>query len=247
MKKLIFILIIIGGSLVGGGYLAAILLVDRLTEEALQRLERISSVKGVSLKEIRVEESSIASLGSVHWENIDGLLGLSLGTMEAGRPREFRFKIGKLSCSIVDPLLRRVAFEAKGIQLESLGKVVSGSNSLVNDDFRESLTDGELSVEIDMDLFHPKESLRRGLVSFFDLLKNGRADILADVHGTASFMVGDLRQTAHILSTALGQQTVIFIDRSDIESISKSYSQRLTEGEIDLVATHPLQAPTFYG
>ncbi len=244
MKELIFSLFIVGTSLVGGGYLAVILLLDRLTEDVLPRLETLSALKGVSLEELRVGESSLASFNSVHWEGVDGFLGLSIGTIDGGQPRKFRFHVDELSCAIGDPLLRRIVVEANDIQLESLNHPSGGSTSALKESFQESLTGGGLRVEIDFDPLHPKESIQRALNSLSDLLKNGRAEISANVYGTVSFMVGNSRQTAHVLSTALGRQTVIFLDRSDVEHISESYSQRLTETEIDLVATRPFQAPT---
>jgi hypothetical protein len=231
-------------SLIGGSYLAAILLLDRLTEDVLVHLETHSSLKGVSLKEISVGESALSSFNSVRWEEVDGSLGLSFGTTGGGQSRKFRFHVNEVSCAIGDPLLRRIVVLAKEIQLESLSYSSDGSSTSLTDDFQESLTGGGLRVEIDFNPLHPKESIRGALNSLSDLLKNGRSEISANVYGTVSFMVGDSRHTAHVLSTALGRQTVIFLDRKDVEHISESYSQRLTETEIDLVATRPLQAPT---
>ncbi len=219
------------------------LLLDRWTDGVLPRLETLPVLKGVSFDEISVGESSLSSFNSVRWGRVDGFLRLSLSDMSGGRLRKFRFQVEELSCSIEDPLLRRIVVEANEIQLQSLNDLPDGSISEFRDRFQESLTGGRLRVEIDFNLLHPKESIQRALNSLSDLLKNGRAEISANVYGTVSFMVGSSRQTAHVLSTALGRQTVIFLDRNDVEYISESYSQRLTETEIDLVATHPLQAP----
>jgi hypothetical protein len=242
VKRLICILFIVGISLIGGSYLAAILLLDRLTEGFLVHLETHLALKGVSLKEISVGESALTSFNSARWEDVDGFLGLTLGTTGGGQFRKFRFRINELSCEIGDPLLRRIVVQANEIQLESLSYSSDGSG--LKDDFQESLSEGGLRVEIDFNPLHPKESIQEALNSLSDLLKNGRSEISVNVYGTVSFMVGDSRQTAHVLSTALGRQTVIFLDRKDVEHISESYSQRLTETEIDLVATRPLQAPT---
>jgi hypothetical protein len=77
-----------------------------------------------------------------------------------------------------------------------------------------------------------------------DRLRNeGRTDLTLRLHAVATVRFGPAMHDLRVRSEPDGQGTSVYLDRPDVAMLARHYSTRLTEAEIDVVASNPVRAP----
>jgi hypothetical protein len=141
---------------------------------------------------------------------------------------------------------REVVFSGKGIHLkpDQMRTAAAGQESLPPNRGRMDVDFVRFSVEVD--LFHlasiePKaDGVSRELSRFF---KTGKTLLPIEFNGISTFTIEEKEVFLTLRAKKDGPETVLISKKDDLRRISGSLTQKLSEPEIDLLATHPVESP----
>ena len=93
-------------------------------------------------------------------------------------------------------------------------------------------------------IFNPDKSMRRVYGDLAQLLERGDTNGRLNMQGVIYFEFGKGRAAEQRFHTqTVGNLTRIVLDRNDLNTVAPQFASRLSDGDLDLVANHPLKAP----
>ena len=126
-------------------------------------------------------------------------------------------------------------------------KVVSASEaqSLLSNQYKiRSIEVSSVEYQSDFNLLNPKTSVRKIRQNLAQLLKLGETDQFLSLEG-AVFFNFDNKQTLsqRFYTEAAGELYRVVLNQDDLQFVAPKFADRLSDGDIQLIAKHPFKAP----
>jgi hypothetical protein len=101
-----------------------------------------------------------------------------------------------------------------------------------------------VEYETYVSIFNPDQSMRRVYHDLSDILDRGDTSGRLRMQGTVYFDFGDDNVIEQRFTTRKsGSITRLVLNREDLNAVAPKFASRLSVGDLDLVANHPLKAP----
>ena len=101
-----------------------------------------------------------------------------------------------------------------------------------------------VEYETYVSIFNPDQSMRRIYQNLSEILDRGDTHGRLRMEGTVYFDFGDDKVFPQRFTTRKTRSlTRIVLNREDLNAVAPQFASRLSDGDLDLVADHPLKAP----
>lgn len=231
MKKALLILASLA-AFAAIGYFSIQSLLPALSKQATEALAREGRHRGVHLDEFSIGSTRLSPSGEIHWSDVSAQLRMEENPVLPRNP-PFRFTAETIRLDLSSVGEGRMAARLENFRLAAR----TGASE-------EERIEGEfLTIELPFSWAAPAESLRSTARELESLIESGGTSVALEFEGQAVIFLGDRLHQIPIRTLRSEGRTELELDRDGLRRMSRSYERQLTEAEIELVATHPLQAP----
>ena len=166
---------------------------------------------------------------------------LQLDIVTTGTDQEVLINTGWLNCQLQGVPAGTLKVLARDINMTSGVEdkpLLSNQYRIRNIELRFAEYESYISI------LNPDQSMRRIYNHLSEVLARGDTTGRLKMQGTVYFDFGDKGILPQRFSTRkTGDMTRIVLDREDLNRVAPKFASRLSEGDLDLVAEHPLKAP----
>tara|TARA_B100001123_G_scaffold100193_1_gene115650 strand:+ start:12816 stop:13832 length:1017 start_codon:yes stop_codon:yes gene_type:complete len=188
-------------------------------------------------------ESLEIQYGDIDFQLPFGLMteNLSIDIQTSGADQHVRISSESVSSQLKGFPSGAMKMEARNISLRSGQE----SKPLLSNQFK--IRDIEvhfIDYEVYVSILNPDQSMRRACKHLAELLDRGDTTSRLKMQGIIHFQFGKgLILPQRFFTQVNGNLTRIVLNRDDLNFVAPKFADRLSEGDLDLVANHPLKAP----
>lgn len=234
MKRFLVIVLVLVGLAAASWFAVRDRLAESLCQRAIARLTVAAARRGIALEPVHFRQATLRGLRAVTCRSVTAAAHLPDDVADAGADWV------AMSCDQLSVAMTR-AWPAR------FAVTVFGANLFVldanKDPTGQQVTRLHATGEVEIDWGQPRASLAKVENEIRRLLREGRCALPLEVEAMARIRVGRRWHDVTIRSQRAAAETVFVLEPDDVRSIARDYSLPLTDAEIELVATHPVQAP----
>ena len=242
MKKYLFTVIIVLTFLIVGGVMVADVVLEKVSDKALAYLVAEGTSRGITVDFARFGDVGLNGVSGVRWKNFVAVINA---------PRYIALAPGEdivLSIEEINLCLPRLL---KGIAIITAHDIAlrverGRSSKETLGEPQEGLHGGEFRIEF------PLEKDGKGISAtalaeiskrVLQFLQQGTTQIPFDFRAKSSFKIGESAVEADIVTKQEGGFYFLVMSTDDLRRITALLKEDLTEGEVQLISTHPFLAP----
>jgi hypothetical protein len=246
MRKLLVALLLIGALVVGLVYFTGSAVLDRASREALPRLQSVLQSQDVLVSELDFSEARITSFNEATWYDLEAVVRFA-GDGSPSGGQAFRVRVDSVSAELQGLALAGVDVALVGLEGTAAGELASEFD-WASRRFKQAALDGRLRAELvrfplEVDLRAPGPGIRRAVDELNDVVESGSTSLPAEVYASVTTLLDGEPVGVRLRAVPHGERTVVQVDENDLRRQAGHFSRPLTDGEIKLVAEHPLRAP----
>lgn len=248
MRKKIFYFLLVFLALTGGLYFWSDSLLEIGSRKALDYLVSKAPEYGFELSRPEFRNAEIMSVRSVAWDDLSIDLKLKTNPIFT-LARDVKLASWRTVLGIESFWDRTFLLTAEGIDIAFIKR--SGLHSSENEQpapAQDRMEGGYLKIPFRLDFLRPwkiSSQISWILENIEDLLNNGRCALPVTFIGSVTFSIQDKPFTARVRTQFDDGESVIFMNKADIEIISRGYDlqEPLTQAEIEILSQNPMRAP----
>lgn len=241
----LLMLLAMAAGLAATAFLAGGWILTRATRVALPKLMRSIPAEHGSLQRVEFDGAEFAPLASVVWSGIS--IDARLPSDKGSPPKSMRIKIPTAMASLRGLFPLRFDLKLEGVRVESqLHLDAPRDVPFAGGEFDtpvQRIDDGSVvlpDVEFSGSL---RSSIRRELPELLAFARTGLTTRRLSMSARLHFTLEHVPTSVRLETTREKGGTRLRINRQDLDSLSRRYSQPLTLAERELLAVNPLRAP----
>ncbi len=246
LKFLVWLVVLAAAVLYGGGSFAA----DKLTHKYLPRVTQMLSANGLDVGGLDYRTAHFSGIRDLTWYDLHATV-LVEAPAPIRRKRSFDVSVDTVTISPLDLSLSSAAIVARGVSVipHSAGADASLTGEVADKQTitGEELTGDELSVIVPFTVTDPRPSITTIQNTVRHLLQAGSTTNDFAFTGSVTVMTAKGTKRIRVETTHEGDNNAVVVNRADLKSLSEIFDDKLTDGEIDIISRHPLQAPMLVG
>jgi len=164
-----------------------------------------------------------------------------LDIVTTGTDQKVQIKAGWINCQLQGVPSGNMNVLARDVSMTS----AQADKPLLSNQYRiRSINLRFVEYESYVSIFNPDQSMRRIYENLSELLAGGATLGRLKMQGTVYFDFGkDQILEQRFTTRKNGDLTRIVLNRNDLNVVAPRFASRLSDGDLDLVAEHPLKAP----
>jgi hypothetical protein len=212
------------------------------TAKTLEMVPSRASEFGLVVHDISFDNAYISSYNSISWSRPRAKVSVKNDKLIKSS-LVFSTELNQLTMKLLDLGGQMYSVSADGIVLETEGRSANNTSDVDKKLLQSKLLDGTFRLNFTIDLMSPLRSLRPLLSELIYFARHGETEADLDFQGVISSSIKNQAIVLGVYSEKEDRKSRLKVRREDLSQAASLLDLRLTESELDILASNPQKSP----